>query len=136
MARRKGRGRLSSIELLPPDAELIVAWAMGELRDRKRHQVEILAEFNERLQALAKETGLVVPPISRTAFNRYTLRLASTARRLEETHEIASAITERLQPGESDDLTVMVAETLKTLIFEILEGAAGEGDSRVVIDTK
>lgn len=117
--RRSGRGRLSTIELLPADAEPIVAWAMGELRERKRHQVEILAAFNEQLAAIG------AGPISSSAFNRYAIRAAATARRLEETRQIVATITERLGPGEADDLTVVVAETIKTLIFEILEGTEG-----------
>ena len=79
--------------------------------------------------------GEPIAPISRSAFNRYTLRLAATARRLEETRAIAGALTERLQPGDADDLTVMVAETIKTLVFEILEGSA-EDDAAKKIDPK
>lgn len=118
--RRRGRGRLSSIDLLPEEAEGAVAWAMGELRERARTQIEIHAEFNERLGALGIE------PISLSAFNRHSLRLAATARRLEETRSIAAAVTERLGPGQADELTVMVAEAIKTLVFELLE-QGGEG---------
>lgn len=123
MGRRSGRGRLSSIELLPAEAEPIVAWAMQELRNRDHHQTDILDEFNKRLKHLALDMGEPIAPISRSAFNRYTLRLATTARRLEETRAIAGALTERLQPGDTDDLTVMVAEAIKTLVFEILESS-------------
>lgn len=146
MARRRGRGRLSSIELLPPDAEPIVAWAMGELRARRHTQVDILDEFNKRLRGLAAELGTDIAPISLSAFNRYAVRLATLARRLEETREISAALTDRLQPGDADNLTVMVAETIKTLIFEILEsdgdsaagvaGAAEGAEAPARIDTK
>lgn len=118
--RRQGRGRLSSIDLLPEEADGVVAWAWAELNERKRTQVEIHAEFNEKLAELGIE------PISLAAFNRYTLRLAATARRLEETRQIAAAVTERLGPGEADELTIMVAEAIKTLVFELLE-RGGEG---------
>ena len=47
--RREGRGRLSSIDLLPDEAEPEVVWALEQLRDRKLPQTAILAEFNERL---------------------------------------------------------------------------------------
>src|SRR5688572_17965119 len=126
MARRSGRGRLSSIELLPVEAEPVVAWAMQELRARKHTQVDILDEFNKRLRAVAVEIGTPIAPVSLSAFNRYAIRLASIARRLEETREIAGALTERLQPGDADDLTVMVAETIKTLVFELLEAGTDE----------
>lgn len=119
-SRRKGRGRLSSIDLLPEEAQPIVAWAMGELRYRSRTQLDIHAEFNQQLEAIGLE------PISLSAFNRHALRLAAMARRLEETRAIAAAVTERLGPGEADELTVMVAEAIKTLVFELLEHG-GEG---------
>lgn len=40
-----GRGRLSSFDLLPPEAENIVAWAASELADREKTQTDIYAEF-------------------------------------------------------------------------------------------
>jgi hypothetical protein len=126
MARRSGRGRLSSIELLPPEAEPIVAWAMGELRERTHTQQDILDEFNKRLRVLATELNREIEPISSSAFNRYSIRLAATARRLEETREIAATITKRLGPDQGDDLTVLTAETIKVLIFELLEAGSGE----------
>ncbi len=114
-ARRKGRGHLSSIDQLPDEADHIVAWAFQELKNRDRLQKDIHAEFNERLA----ELGL--GPISLTAFNRHSIRLASMARRHEEVRAITAALTERLEPGQTDDLTIMAAETIKTLIFEMME---------------
>ena len=113
--RRKGRGRLSSIDLLPAEADHIVAWAFQELKDRERLQKDIHDEFNEKLAVL--DLG----PISLSAFNRHSIRLASMARRHEEVRAITSALTERLEPGQTDDLTIMAAETIKTLIFEMME---------------
>ncbi|MBB4302339.1 Skp family chaperone for outer membrane proteins [Rhodobium orientis] len=127
MAGRAGRGRLSSIDLLPPEADPIVAWAMQELRARDRTQEDIRVEFNERLEKLALDHGLAIEPISRSAFHRHGFRLAKIARRLEETRAIAGALTERLGADQSDDLTVMVSETIKTLVLEMLEGAEAGG---------
>lgn len=115
MARRKGRGHLSSIDLLPEDADYIVAWAFQELRERERTQKEIHAEFNEKLAEIGQG------PISLSAFNRHSIRLASMARRHTETQAITSALIERLEPGQTDDLTIIAAETIKTLVFEMLE---------------
>jgi hypothetical protein len=124
---RRGRGRLSSIDLLPEWADESKLWAFTALKEGRRTQVEILAEFNERLAAAALANGIgKAPKISLSAFNRRALRLAAMGRRLEETREIAGALTDRLGPGEADELTVMVAETIKTLVFEILEDR-GEG---------
>lgn len=123
VSRRSGRGRLSSIELLPQEAEPIVAWALGELRERNHTQQDILDEFNKRLRQLAADLGSELEPISSSAFNRYAIRLAATARRLEETREIAATITKRLGPDQADDLTVLAAETIKVLVFELLENS-------------
>ncbi len=38
-----GRGRLSSFDLLPKEADAIVAWAAGELADREKTQTDIYA---------------------------------------------------------------------------------------------
>ncbi len=114
--RRKGRGRLSTIDLLPAEADDTVAWAFAELRERSRTQQHIHEEFNEKLA----EIGL--GPISFSAFNRHSIRLAAMARRHEEVRAITSALTERLDPDQADDLTIMAAETIKTLVYELMEG--------------
>lgn len=118
--RRKGRGRLSTINKLPDDANHIVAWAAQELRKENREQKDILVEFNERLAALSKETDQPIDPISSSAFNRYSVRLAEVIRRHDEGKEIANLITDRLEPGDEDKLTVAVAQTIKNLILELL----------------
>ncbi|MDO5631122.1 MAG: DUF3486 family protein [Paracoccus sp. (in: a-proteobacteria)] len=117
MTRRRGRGRLSAIDLLPVEAADAVAWAFNELRERNRTQIEIHDEFNEKLVALGLE------PVSYSAFNRHSIRLASMARRHEEVRAITTALTDRLDPDAADDLTIMAAETIKTLVFELMEGS-------------
>lgn len=111
---RKGRGRLSSIDKLPAEADPIVAWAFQELKDRDRTQVEIHEEFNQRLAAVG------AGPISMSAFNRHSINIAAIARRHEETRRITSALVERLKPGEVDDLTIITGEAIKTLVFELM----------------
>ena len=69
MSPRPGRGRLSSLDLLPVDAEADVIWAMGELRARKRLQIDILDSFNLRL------TTKGLGPISASAFGRAAMRV-------------------------------------------------------------
>lgn len=113
--RVQGRGRLSSIDQLPEEAAPDIEWAMGELRERARLQIDILEEFNARLA----DRGIA--PISASAFNRHSLRLARIARRLAETRDIAKVLNDRLPAGASDETTVMIAETIKTLIFELLD---------------
>jgi hypothetical protein len=118
---RKGRGHLSSIDLLPDEAQPDIQWALAELKSRDRLQKEIHEEFNSRLA----DRGL--GPISASAFNRHSIKLAGIARRMEETREITSVLTERLEPGDTDNLTIMVAETIKTLVFEMLTDGGEAG---------
>ncbi|MEL6503474.1 MAG: DUF3486 family protein [Pseudomonadota bacterium] len=120
-SKRQGRGRLSSIELLPKEADEVVVWAAHELRERERTQLDIWQEFNARLADLG------IASISKSAFNRHSVKMAEVARRVETTREITAVLTERLQPGQEDDLTIMVAELIKTLVFELLnsQGEAG-----------
>lgn len=126
---RSGRGRLNAIEQLPPECDDIIAWASRELRDRDRTQQDIYEEFFLQLQALQAEhhgeLEFVIP--SKSSFNRYSIRLATMTRRLEETREIAGTIAERFDPEKSDDLTLIAAEAIKTLIFEVLTAAGESG---------
>ena len=46
-----GRGRLSALDLMPPEAEGIVAWAAAELAGRDRTQTDIYAEFVAKCEA-------------------------------------------------------------------------------------
>lgn len=126
---RKGRGQLSAIERLPPECDDIIDWAENELRDRERTQTEIYEEFFLKMQALQAEhhgeLEFVIPSFS--AFNRHSIRLAVLTRRMEQTSDIAEAIGKRFDAGKSDNLTVMAAEAIKTLVFELITqgGQAG-----------
>lgn len=122
----KGRGRLTAIDQLPDECEPIVSWAAQELADRTRTQVEIYGEFRQKLIAIQGEQGIDFDIPSFSAFNRYSVRLAMVSRRLEQTREIAATLSERMDAAGSDDLTLIAAEAIKTLIFEVLQDA-GEG---------
>lgn len=121
------RGRLAEIDKLPDWADEAKVWAFEQLKERKLSQLEILDEFNARLRAasLAHDASAEVPEISRSAFNRTAMRVALLGRRLEETREIAAIIAPKLDEAGDNSLTLMVAETIKTLISEML-GNAGE----------
>ncbi|MBE0691521.1 MAG: DUF3486 family protein [Aquamicrobium sp.] len=127
MAKRAGRGRLSAIDLLPPECDELISWAAKALTDRNRHQTDIYAEWRQKLIALQGETGVSFDIPSFQAFNRYSLRLTQMTRRLEQTREIAGAISDRFDAATSDDLTLIAAEAIKTLVFELLQegGEAG-----------
>lgn len=124
-----GRGRLSNIELLPEPCAPVVAWAAEALQDRDRTQTDIYKEFVEKLEAIAREwrgeLDFKIP--SFTAFNRYSVNLALMSQRINDTREIATAIAGKFDAKASDDLTLIAAEAIKTLIFELLtsKGEAG-----------
>jgi hypothetical protein len=125
MGDRQTRGRLSSIDLLPDEAELIVAWAADELAKTKRTQIDIYAEFKRQLIALQGELGLGFEIPSYSSFHRHSVRLSALTRRLQRMRAVASAIVERDDAGGVDDITNAATLTIKTLILELAE-AGGE----------
>ncbi len=114
-ARRAGRGRLSSLDLLPQAAEEDVIWAQAELRARKRTQADILDSFNLRLGCKG------IAAISASAFNRAAMRLNRMATRLEEARDIAGVLANKFEDGSDEQLTLLVAETIKMIVYETLE---------------
>ena len=124
--RREGRGRLSSIDLLPDEAEEDVVWALEQLRERKHHQNAILTEFNLRL------TDKGIEPISKSAWNRYAVRKAIQFRRLDEVRRMSSEIVAQLGPESADDVTVTIAEMLKMAMFSQLED--GKADPKSIME--
>lgn len=126
---RKGRGQLSGIERLPPECDGIIAWAAGALQDRERTQTDIYEEFFAKMQALQAEhrgeLEFTIPSFS--AFNRFSIKLAVMTRRLEQTREIAASISKRFDAKASDDLTLIAAEAIKTLVFELLTDGGESG---------
>lgn len=125
----KGRGRKSGIQLLPEQCTPIVVWAAQELMKDDRTQLDIYQEFYSKLEALKRdhrgELEFVIP--SFTAFNRHSLKLATMTRRMTDTREIAAAISEKFDAQASDDLTLIAAEAIKTLVFELLTDSGESG---------
>ena len=61
MTMATGRGRLSSFDLLPTEADHIVAWAASELSDREKTQTDIYAEFVGKCEALMAKKAVARP---------------------------------------------------------------------------
>jgi Skp family chaperone for outer membrane proteins len=123
-----GRGRLSSFDLLPPEAENIVAWAASELADRDKTQTDIYAEFVDKCEALMAEhrgeLEFAIPAFS--SFNRYSLRQARISRRLDETRSIVAVLAQKHDAKASDDLTILTGEMIKSVVLHMLgDGAEG-----------
>lgn len=123
MAKQKGRGRLSAIQLLPEEVQHVVDWAAQELANNDRTQTDILEEFNLKLKMVDPS----IKPISKSAFNRHSVRLSIMTRRLQQTREITKAMADHLGAESSDELTIMAAEAIKTLVFEILADSGESG---------
>ena len=123
-----GRGRLSSFDTLPSEADGIVAWAAGELADRDKTQTEIYAEFVIKCQALmAEHRGELefrIPAFS--SFNRFSVRQARLSRRLDQTREIVAVLAEKHDAKASDDLTIIAGEMIKSVVLHML-GDASDG---------
>lgn len=112
--RREGRGRLSTMEMLPEEADADLAWVNEELRTSKRPQVAILAEFNARLA----DHGIA--PISKGTFSRYSVRKARQWREYDERLRLSKALCEGMGPDGADKMTVAVSERIKMAADELL----------------
>lgn len=130
---RAMRGRLSTIDTLPEWADEAKLNAFTALKERKLAQLAILDTFNAELRVAALANGVTdAPQISRSAFNRTSLRLALLGRRLEETREIAAVLAPKLDQAGDNSITLMVAETIKSLVAEMLSNAGelkADGDT-------
>lgn len=60
-------GRRKSVDLLPPEADEIRAWAITALRSGRYSQLDVLAKLNAELKRLQLKT------VSHSAFNRWAL---------------------------------------------------------------
>lgn len=128
MARRAaGRGRLSSIDRLPAWCDDAVRTAFTALKEDKLTQIEICDNLNAAIRTAAWEEGITdpksIPQISKSAFNRRSMRLAALGRRLEEASEIASILAPKFEGEDAEKITRLLAQTIKTLTLEMLEGA-------------
>ena len=113
--RRAGRGRLSSLDLLPEEAQDDVSWARVELAKDGRTQADILSEFNGRLI----DKG--IDPVSKSAFNRASVKLAVMNTRLREARAIFEGVAPQFTADKVDEQTVVLGEFIKLLIFDLVQ---------------
>ena len=117
MAKRSGRGKLSSIELLPEVCDEHIAWANSELNERRMPQTEILREFNARIA----DHGC--KPISKGAFSRYSVRKAIELRKALASQQITNTIIGQFNLNDRSSTTIATVELLKNRIVELVMGA-------------
>ena len=131
---RKGRGKLSAFETLPREADHIVAWVNGELADRKRTQVEIHAEFEQKCCALMHEFGgdLDFDIPSRSALNRLSVRQATLARMRADARDMMRAVGDDFDIKDSDKLTIFAVDSIKALVNTLL--ADGEANPKQALE--
>lgn len=112
--RREGRGRLSSIEMLPEDAGPDIIWALDQLNERRLPQNTILMEFNERLA----DKGIA--PISKSAWSRYSVRKAIEYRKMAESRLMAAELNALFDPQSADEVTKLLIELMKVGLQDVL----------------
>jgi hypothetical protein len=122
------RNRLSSIDLVPEDAQDDIVWAIGELNQRQRTQADILFELNDRLATKG------VDPISSSAFNRKAMKLRAVQIRLDEARHIFTGIADQFTPDKVDDNSIVLGEFIKMLVFELTQADASERTPKMAME--
>lgn len=118
------RGRLSSIDQLPVEANPAIQWAASEIIDNSLTQDQIREELNRQLAQIAKEQRITIEPISRSSFNRYSTRTTALTRQLAETREVAKTVAEALGPEAHDDATILLVQLIKQASIDIFQKKA------------
>jgi predicted NBD/HSP70 family sugar kinase len=109
--KRPGRGRLSTIDLLPADIRVQVN---ADLRGRTKTQKQILDEINPELAKRGHD------PVSKSAFNRYSIQVEEKGSMMREAREAADALVGGLGEHKGTDLGRAVTEMVKTLSFDLV----------------
>lgn len=112
---RRGRGRLSRLDMLPEAAQPDLVWLNQELRESKRHQTELLDLFNMRL------AGHGIEPISASSFSRYSVRKAMQFRELDETMRMTHELADMLGTDSADKMTITLSTLLQAHAVKLIE---------------
>lgn len=125
MADRK-KHQQSSIDRLPDD----VREALQELlRDPRVTDLEATARINEVLEKDGHPDRL-----SKSAVNRYALRMREVGRKLEESRETAKMWIGRLGHEPAGEVGKLVNEMVRTLAFRVVMRASEEEDEDISVD--
>lgn len=122
MAKKRTRGRASTIQTLPED---IKARLDEMLRDSGTTQEDIREEVN----LLLEEAG-VEKRVSRSALNRYSTRMETIGAKIRESREVADAWIARLGSKPSGEVGQVLIEMIRAMAFETSMHAA-EGEEPV-----
>lgn len=122
--RKQGRGRLSSIDLLPEDIRVQLN---DELRARRLTQKQIRDAVNPLLAERGER------PVSRSALNRYAQQVEEKGAFMREAREAAEKLVGGLKEQRGTDLGRAVTELVKTVTFDLMIRAQ-DADSDEPID--
>lgn len=117
---RRGRGRLSRLDMLPEAAQFDLLWLNQELRANQRPQIELLDLFNARLAVHGIE------PISSSSFSRYSVRKAVQFQELDETMRLSRELVDVLGVDSADNMTITLAEMIKVAAVKLVETEGGK----------
>lgn len=121
------RPRPTAVDQLPEECEGIVAWAAQELAKTGRAQTDIYAEFRKKLIALQGELGLGFDIPHYSSFTRHNTRVKALMDRQRRAQMIADAVVTGSDGQDEDRLARATVRMLRTLIFEMMEGAVDGG---------
>lgn len=101
----------SSIDQLPPD---VLEQLQALLRDPRVQQLDVTAQINALLESRGEELR-----ISKSAVNRYALRMNEAGARLKQSREIAEMWIGKLGAQPQGQLGHLINEMLRTLAFDL-----------------
>lgn len=119
-----GRGRLSSLDLVPDEGRDEIHWAFVELNKRERSQADILFELNDRLAVHG------IDPISKSAFNRAAVRASIAARNVAEMRQVFAGIADQFSAKDIDDSNVVIGEMIKNMLMAVIQSVDGVIDAK------
>jgi hypothetical protein len=131
MAKRKknrtGRGRLSSVDMLPEDLRVQVN---ADLRERRKTQKRILREVNPELSERGEK------PLSKSALGRYAQWAEEKNAMMRTAQAAANTMVGGLGEHTGTDIGRAVTDLVKTLTFDlVLRAQDGDSDEPIDVDT-
>ncbi len=121
--------RPSTIEQLPPD---ILEQLQALLRDPRVTQLDATARINAVLADKGEE------PVSKSAVNRYAVRMDQVGERLRQSRAMAEMWIAKLGAAPQGQVGLLINETLRTLAFDLTlklqEGELTDENMPAVID--
>ncbi|MCM0081791.1 DUF3486 family protein [Geomonas sp. Red32] len=101
----------STIEQLPPD---IKNRLQELLQDPRVSQLELTAHINELLEAGGHDER-----VSKSAVNRYALRMADVGEKLRQSRDVADMFISKVGAAPQGQMGLLINEILRTLAFDL-----------------